>query len=206
MPTPTERFGRALGDNASAFDVELRPDQIERLGDYYELLMKWNDRLHLVAPCSPEEFATRHILESLLLLRHLAPNARVVDIGSGAGLPILPCLIVRDDLNATLFEASPKKAVFLRQALHCANSGEPAQLIIARFEETAVPAAEFFTCRALDRFSRWLPTLIKWVPAGSTLLLFAGGALLNQIEALLPAAQVHPIPGSQRRFLVSVCK
>ena len=206
MPTPTERFGRALGDNAGAFDVDLRPDQIERLGDYYELLMKWNDRLHLVAPCSPEEFATRHILESLLLLPYLTPNARVADIGSGAGLPILPCLIVRDDLNATLFEASPKKGVFLRQALRCANSREPAQLIIARFEETEAPAAEFFTCRALDRFSRLLPTLIKWVPAGSTLLLFAGGALLNQIEALLPSAQVYRIPGSQWRYLVSVRK
>jgi len=206
MPTPTERFEGALGDNAGAFDVELRPDQIERLGGYYELLMKWNDRLHLVAPCSPEEFATRHVLESLLLLPHLTPNARVVDIGSGAGLPILPCLIVRDDLNATLFEASPKKAVFLRQALRCAHSREPAQLIIARFEETAVPAAEFFTCRALDQFSRLLPTLIKWVPAGSTLLLFAGGALVNQVDALLPAGQVYPIPGSQRRFLVSIHK
>ncbi len=206
MPTSTERFSWALRNNAGDFAIELGPDDVKRLSDYYELLLKWNDRLHLVAPCSPEEFATRHVLESLVLLPHLPRNARIVDVGSGAGLPMIPCLIVRDDLQATLIESSQKKAVFLHEALRCANSRQPAHLMAARFEQTVAPDAEFVTCRALDQFPKMLPTLIGWAPKGSILLFFAGAALRSQIETLLAAASAYLIPKSGRRFLIIAVK
>src|SRR6266849_10967119 len=116
MPTSIDTFGLALRDHAGEFGIQLGAEEVRRLSNYYELLRKWNDRLHLVAPCSPEEFATRHVLESLLLLSHLPQKARVLDVGSGAGLPIIPCLIIRTDLSATLIESSPRKAVFLLEA------------------------------------------------------------------------------------------
>jgi len=206
MPTSTERFSRALLGQASDFAIELGPNDVVRLIRYYELLLKWNDRLHLVAPCSPEEFANRHVLESLVLLPHLPRHARIVDVGSGAGLPIVPCLIVRDDLQATLIESSRKKAVFLREALRCANSTSPAILTMARFEETVAPDVEFVTCRALDQFLRMLPTLVDWAPKGSTLLFFAGAALRNQIKRMLPTAQAYLVPTSTERFLVKTTR
>ncbi len=202
MPTPTETFSQTLRHNAAEFGIQLGADDIRRLSDYYQLVMKWNDRLHLVAPCSPEEFATRHVLESLMLLRHLPLNARVVDVGSGAGLPIVPCLIMRADLRATLIESSPRKAVFLREALREVNSREPAALTVARFEQTDAPNADFVTCRALDRFQQFLPALIEWAPTASTLLLFAGQELRKQIEILLPNAKAERIPRSDRRYLI----
>jgi 16S rRNA (guanine527-N7)-methyltransferase len=202
MPTPTETYSQALRDHAAEFGIQLAAGEVTRLTNYYKLLLKWNDRLHLVAPCSPEEFATRHVLESLLLLPHLPENARVVDVGSGAGLPIIPCLIVRADLRATLVESSPRKAVFLREALRDMNSRAPAALTVARFERTDAPAADFVTCRALDRFQQFLPALIAWAPPTSTLLLFAGEDLRRQIEILLPHAKAELIPTSDRRYLI----
>ena len=202
MPTPTEKFGQALWNNAAEFEIQLRAAEVTRLSKYYELLLKWNDRLHLVAPCSPEEFATRHVLESLLLLSHLPQKARVLDVGSGAGLPIIPCLIVRTDLGATLIESSPRKAVFLREALRDVSNREPAALTVARFEQTTAPEADFVTCRALDRFQRFLPALIQWAPPTSTLLLFAGEELRKQLEILLPNAKAERIPRSGRRYLI----
>src|SRR5256885_1018708 len=200
MPTPTETFSQALRDHVAEFGIQLSADEVRRLSDYYELLRKWNDRLHLVAPCSPEEFATRHVLESLLLLPHLSENASLVDVGSGAGLPIIPCLITRPDLRATLIESSPRKAVFLREALRNVISGEPAALTVARFEQTDAPAADFVTCRALDRFQEFLPVLIEWAPPTSTLLLFAGQELRRQIEILVPNAKAERVPPSGRRY------
>jgi len=202
MPTPTETFSQALRNHAAEFGIQLDADDIRRLSNYYGLLLKWNDRLHLVAPCPPEEFATRHVLESLLLLTHLPENARVVDVGSGAGLPIIPCLIARADLRATLIESSSRKAVFLREALRYVNSRAPAALTVARFEQTEAPEADFVTCRALDRFQKFLPALIEWAPPTSTLLLFAGEELRKQIEILLPNTKAERIPRSDRRYLI----
>jgi 16S rRNA (guanine527-N7)-methyltransferase len=202
MPTQLERFTRALREHAGEFAVQLREHDIERLGDYYELVLKWNSRLHLVAPCSPEDFAVRHVLESLTLVAHLSPEARVTDVGSGAGLPLVPCLILRADLRATLIEKSRKKVVFLGEALRAFGGSEPPRIIGARFEDVPAPATDFITCRALDRFQELLPDLIEWAPRSGTLLLFAGDALRKQIERLIPSATAERMPNSARRFLI----
>lgn len=191
MQSELERFEKSLVANMGAFEVELSPDALARLATYYSLLSRWNDRLHLVAPCAPEEFATRHVLESLLLIKHLPHGAKIADIGSGGGLPIVPCLIVREDLDATLIESSQKKTVFLREAL--AAVGRRATIVARRFEDTEAPQVEFVTSRALDRFAPKIPSLIAWAPKGATLLLFGGENLISGERFL--------IPGSERRYL-----
>ena len=196
------RFAIALRANAGKFGLEFQPSVAVRLGIYYETLRKWNPRLHLVSPCPPEEFAERHVLESLWILRYLRPGSRIVDVGSGGGLPIVPCLIAREDLTATLIESSQRKGVFLREALRLGGVLERSQLVVARFEQALPPPNDFITCRALDRFPQVLPKLIAWAPASSTLLLFVGANLKSQLETLLPAAKAELIPGSERRFLM----
>ena len=179
-----------------SFNLDLPAETISRLGEYYSLLTRWNDRLHLVAPCSPEEFAVRHVLESLLLLQHLPPGARVVDIGSGGGLPIIPCLIARADLQATLIESSQKKAVFLREA----SRSLQATIIAQRFEQVDPPPVDFITCRALDQFTQKLPALINWA-GGKTLLLFGGESLREELRKANVTFEAFLIPQSEKRFL-----
>jgi 16S rRNA (guanine527-N7)-methyltransferase len=203
METEVEQFRRALVLNSAEFGVEFQSNHVERLISYYELLLKWNPKLHLVAPCSPEEFAVRHILESLTLLKHLPPNAYVADVGTGAGLPIIPCLLMRDDLHGVLIESSQRKAAFLKEALRPIRPRDRTQLIVARFEDVPCPDVAFITCRALDKFSELLPKLIDWAPVKTTYLLFAGESLLEQIRQLLPVNSIEQIPGSEKRFLVA---
>jgi len=202
MPAPLEQFANALRLAAPEFGIELNAGPIRKLTEYYELLLKWNPRLHLVAPCSPEEFATRHVLESLTLLRHLPLAANVTDIGSGGGLPIIPCLLVREDLHATLIESSSKKAVFLREALRNIQPSGRAQIFVERFEKIAVPDAGFVTCRALEKFAQVIPIIIKWAPPDVTFLLFAGKKLRAEIESHLKSVLVERLPRSDARFLI----
>ena len=202
MATPIEEFRQALAAHASEFGIALQADRLERLIDYYGLIMKWNERLHLVAPCSPAEFATRHVLESLTLLRHLPVGATIIDVGSGAGLPVIPCLLVREDLRATLIESSSRKAVFLREALRPVTPPDRARVIAARFEELDTPQADFVTCRALNRFSEILPALVDWAPRNSTLLLFTGESICKQIQTILGSVTIERILHSERRFLL----
>lgn len=181
-----------------SFNLDLPAETIKQLGEYYSLLTRWNDRLHLVAPCSPEEFAVRHVLESLMLLQHLPPNARVADIGSGGGLPIIPCLIARD-LEATLIESSQKKSVFLREIstqLHL-----NATIVPRPFEQVEPQPVSFVTCRALDQFMQKLPALIEWAPQDSKLLLFGGETLRDELRKANVNFEQFLIPHSEKRFL-----
>ena len=187
------RFEQSLRSNMGNYDLDLSQETLTQLGEYYSLLTRWNDRLHLVAPCAPEEFATRHVLESLLLLKYLPRHAKIADVGSGAGLPIIPCLVARADLEATLIESSQKKAVFLREALNAVD--RRAAIVARRFEEIEAPEVSFVSCRALDQFRDKVSTLIEWAPKGSTLLLFAGEGLQCK------AKTKFLIPNSEKRFL-----
>jgi 16S rRNA (guanine527-N7)-methyltransferase len=142
------------------------------------------------------------VLEALLLLKHLPPNATVADIGSGGGLPIVPCLIVRDDLRANLFESSQKKCVFLKEALRAVQRADRATVLNRRFEIAAAPDVEFVTCRALDRFEELLPVIIQWPPIGATFLFFVGDAVKGKIKTMLANTEVERVPQSEKRFLV----
>lgn len=191
MQSELQRFEKTLREHMGAYGVGLADDAVAQLTTFYSLLIHWNARLHLVAPCAPEEFATRHVLESLMLLEHLPQNAKIADVGSGAGLPIIPCLIVRPDLEATLIESSLKKTVFLREALKAL--GRNATILARRFEEIPAPPVEFVSCRALDKFSTQLSELVKWAPRKATLLLFGGENLAT--------GERYLIPGSEKRYL-----
>ena len=85
LPPPGE-FDKALALGAPAHGVALADDGQARLGEYFRLVSAWNPRLHLVAPCSPAEFATRHVLESLTALAFLAIG---LSIAIGTWRPLL---------------------------------------------------------------------------------------------------------------------
>jgi 16S rRNA (guanine527-N7)-methyltransferase len=208
MTTPKElnKFREALQSHTESFGIALSVETQMKLGDYFTVLTRWNNRLHLVAPCSAEEFATRHVLESLVLLRFLTGNAQVADVGSGAGLPIIPCLVAQQDLTATLIESSQKKSVFLREALSQLDISQRAKIIARPFEEVESPVVEFVTCRALDAFMNKVASLVKWAPAASTLLLFGGETLREQLKSLSVQDSELLIPMSERRYLFAVKK
>src|SRR5688572_15295354 len=110
-------FIEAIKYHQSTFGLTLDDEKVSALNEYYELVQAHNEILHLVAPCPPEEFATRHILESLTMLEFLPKKAKFADLGAGAGLPAIPCLIVRDDLRGVLIESKAKKTDFLQKVL-----------------------------------------------------------------------------------------
>ena len=202
--TPRGEFDKALAGRAGRFAVELSGEARARLGDYFELVEAWNPRLHLVAPCPPAEFATRHVLESLTALPFTHPNATLLDVGSGAGLPAIPCLAVREDLKAVLVEASQKKAVFLREALSKLGLSERARVVADRFEKVEPPEADYLTCRAIERFAEILPSLVAWSACAPTLLLFGGEGLREPLENMELLYDMYRVPESERRYLFVV--
>jgi len=103
---------------AQAMGIEFEEGDVEQLGHYLALLLEANKTTNLTAIEDAGEAWTRHILDSLSLIAALAdlqPGAKVIDVGSGGGLPGVPLAICLPHLSFTLLEATGKKAEFLRQ-------------------------------------------------------------------------------------------
>ena len=204
--TAIVQFKETLQTEAGNYGVTLSSDSVVGLSKYYELLLLWNERLHLVAPCTPQQFATRHILESLVALKHISTDAGMAEVGAGAGLPLIPCMIVRPNLRGVLIDGAKKKAIFLREAVSHLGMSMRASVFGIKFEDVPVPEVNYVSCRALERYEEMLPHLLRWAPAGSTLLLFGAKRLKPRIEneGFEPSAEL--MPGSKARYLFVVKK
>lgn len=198
-------FISAIKANQDAFGLDLSADAIDRLAGYYDIVLKRNDLLHLVAPCSPAEFAIRHILESLTLLEHLPLGAKFADVGTGAGLPSIPCLIVREDLNALLIESKEKKVVFLNESVEQVGIASRTSIVNKQFSEIDLDDVEFITCRALDGLNKKLGQLIKWT-GNRTAILFAGTETMEILKQQQVKFQSHLLPLSRQRYILVVGK
>jgi 16S rRNA (guanine(527)-N(7))-methyltransferase RsmG len=193
-------FTEAIKTHQKAFGLNLSDEKINELNRYYELVQKNNELLHLVAPCSAEEFAVRHILESLTALEFLPKDIDFADIGTGAGLPSIPCLIVREDLRGVLIESKAKKVGFLHEVLAICELEDRAYVINRQFEEIPKPNVSYILCRALDKFTQKLPKILRW-SQDCNFLFFAGNAIREELEYLRVLFNEKLMPLSEQRFL-----
>lgn len=127
---------------------------------YYELLVDWNTRMNLTAITEPEEVVKKHFADSLAALPYLAPGVRAVDVGTGAGFPSIPLLIMRPDLKLTLVDSLQKRMTFLEEVLK--TLGLSAQCVHARAEEFGRdPRFRASFDAALSRAVASLPVLLE---------------------------------------------
>lgn len=103
---------------AKALDVALTDTQRNQLLDYVALLGKWNAVYNLTAIRDPQQMLIQHILDSLSIVPHLRGRGpiRVLDVGSGGGLPGIVLAIVFPEWQVTLNDIVQKKSAFQMQA------------------------------------------------------------------------------------------
>jgi 16S rRNA (guanine527-N7)-methyltransferase len=195
-----DEFIKSIEKFQPEFDLNLSNDKISVLADYYEFVLENNVFLHLVAPSTPEDFAVRHILESVYATKFLPQNIRFADIGTGAGLPAVPCLIVREDLCGLLIESKLKKADFLDQVLSKFELENRAEIFRRQFEELQTPRVSYVLCRALDKFTKKLPKIVNWSEK-SQFIFFGGNNLFEVLQTSKISFKKILLPMSEQRFI-----
>ena len=99
-----------------ALGLTLDRDAQQCLLAYIGLIEKWNRAYNLTAIREPERMVSHHLLDSLAVATHLK-SKRVLDVGSGAGLPGIPLALAKPDMHVTLLDSNHKKTAFLTQAV-----------------------------------------------------------------------------------------
>jgi len=105
-----------LQQGLKELNLEINPEQQQKLLDYLALLIKWNSAYNLTAVRDPSEMVSRHLLDSLSIAPWINPiSGHFLDVGSGGGLPGVPLAIVFPKKNWTLVDSIGKKVRFLTQ-------------------------------------------------------------------------------------------
>ncbi len=106
-----------LAQGLAAMGLELPAECREKLLAYLALLYKWNKTFSLTALREQDKAVSHHLLDSLSILPFVpdTPDTRLLDVGSGGGMPGIPLAIVRPDLRVTLLDSNSKKTAFLQQ-------------------------------------------------------------------------------------------
>jgi len=184
---------------AAGIDVlELRLDAAQHaaLERYVALLAKWNRTYNLTAIREPSRMVTHHLLDSLAILPHLSQRAglRVLDVGSGGGLPGIPLAIARPDWHVDLVDPVHKKAAFITQAaLELGLSNARAHAL--RVEEL-VPSAPYdlVVSRAFADLSTFVAAAGRHLAPGGSLVAMKGVHPAEELAELGAAVVVTATP------------
>lgn len=108
-----------IADRCAGFGVEIDGNITGRLNLYGNLLLEWNEKMNLTAITAPEDVLYKHFYDCILFLKAVIPakNARIIDVGTGAGFPGMVLKIVRPDINVTLLDSLNKRLVFLNEVI-----------------------------------------------------------------------------------------
>ena len=196
------------------YSINLPSAARDRLVEFVFLLIKWNKVYNLTAVRDPVQMVQRHLLDSLVLCRWLPANTLnesavdVLDIGSGAGLPVIPLAIARADLRFASIESNGKKTRFQQQAL--LELGLTNVTVKNQRVQDVQTQADFVTSRAFTAPAEFL-RLAEPLCAPAALI----AVMLAHTDTLpepLPAGfslqelATVDIPGSQAPRHVAVCR
>lgn len=194
MPQPDTDH---LINEAAPLGCELNAHQAESLERYLALLTKWNQVHNLTAIRNPADMRVQHLLDCLAVvvpLRRIAGTgpARVLDVGSGAGLPGVVLAIAAPELQITCVDAVAKKAAFVTQvAAELALKNLRSEH--ARAEQLRLPPFDLITSRALGSLRDLVRLTRRLLKPGGAWMAMKGMHPTEEIAELAADAEVFHV-------------
>lgn len=180
---------RQIREGLATMSIALPQPAHAQLASYLELLAKWNRVHNLTAVRETEQMVVHHVLDSLSVLPHITGARRLLDVGSGAGLPGIPIAIARPDAHMTLLDSSHKKAAFLQQA--------KAELALANCDVVCERVEQWHPQQRFDAvLSRAFSDLADFVAQAQHLV--APGGRLIAMKGVYPFDEIARVPETHR--------
>jgi 16S rRNA (guanine527-N7)-methyltransferase len=190
----------ALVAGAAQLGLDLGARQQSAFACYRAELLAWNARVNLTAITEPAAVATRHFLDSLTILLAVPPAERdrplrLVDVGSGAGLPGLALALACPAWRVTVIDSVAKKTAFLRHACAMLGLEERTEVLTARAEEVARDPAhrgcyDLAVARAVASLATLAEYLLPLCRQGGRMIALKKGDLSAEVAAAARAVRL----------------
>lgn len=178
-------IGDIVRQEAQAMELLLSTQEIDSFEIYAAELKKWNSKVNLTAITKDKEIAIKHFIDSLNLAPYIKEGDRLLDIGSGAGLPIIPLKIIRPEIPMVSVDAVSKKIHFQRHILRILNL-QNIEAVHARIESLHKTHRHSFTViasRAFTRLDRFVSLAAPLLAEGGVMIAMKGEQADNEIAA-----------------------
>ncbi len=179
------KIGDIVAQEAQSIGQTLSDHEIELFNRYADELKKWNSKVNLTSITNDREIAIKHFVDSLSLAPHVTANDRLLDIGSGAGFPVIPLKIIRPDTPMVSVDAVAKKIHFQRHAIRILNLPK-IEAVHARVEDLLKTHSHSFsviTSRAFTRLDRFVSLAAPMLSEGGVLIAMKGDQADDEIAA-----------------------
>jgi 16S rRNA (guanine527-N7)-methyltransferase len=143
------------------YGYELTDKQVGQFAMYYKFLIEENKKFNLTSITEEKEVIFKHFLDSVLTAKDIAQNAKIIDVGTGAGFPGIPLKILRPDIEITLLDSLQKRVNFLKQVVELLGL-EKVNCVHDRAEDYCKKTRENFDI-ALSRAVAQIPTLAEYL-------------------------------------------
>ncbi len=175
---------KILKDIFNEYGIKYTDGQLKQLSKFYEMVVETNEKFNLTAITEENDFAIKHILDSVLPMALLPQNASVIDVGAGAGFPSIPLKILRPDLKVTMLDSLNKRVNFLNEVIATLNL-KNITAVHSRAEDYALKNREVFDI-AIARAVASLVTLseycLPFVKVGGNFIALKGSSLTEELK------------------------
>ncbi|MBV5340459.1 MAG: 16S rRNA (guanine(527)-N(7))-methyltransferase RsmG [Deltaproteobacteria bacterium] len=178
-------IGDIVEQEALLLGVSLSSVEIDSFERYAAELKKWNNKVNLTAIIRDKEIAIKHFIDSLTLAPYITASDRLLDIGSGAGLPIIPLKIIRPDIAMVSVDAVAKKIHFQRHVIRTLNL-QHIEAIHARIEDlhnTHRGTFSVITSRAFTRLDRFISLAAPLLAENGVMIAMKGYGSEGEVTA-----------------------
>lgn len=181
-----------LEQGLEALNIDLPQDAKAKLIQYLELLAKWNQHYNLTAIREPEAMVTKHILDSLVLLPFLNQE-KILDVGTGSGVPGVPLSICLTDFFFVLLDSQRKKCNFVQHARTMLQL--PHVEVVCDRVESYKPSEGFdwIISRAFSSLDKFIEVTKHLINPGGRWIAMKGKIHQEELDLLNPAYRVEKI-------------
>lgn len=171
---------KALVEKILEKELNVSRETFCKLETYVDNLLKWNKAINLISKSTEDDIWERHILDSAQIIKYIAPEEIIYDLGSGAGLPGIVISLLNNNI-VHLVESDQRKCAFLTKIVSLYNNNN-IRVINNRIEQISMSDATLITSRALATIDALLEMTYGRIKNGVKMVLLKGKTVQNEID------------------------